>query len=67
MLTRGFSIVNTLDKSSILSKFTLLLFFVGRLQMKDDFEYEALTAKTLPDRLKKLVSITALIGKQSEE
>jgi len=35
--------------------------------MKDDFEYEALTAKTLPDRLKKLVSITALIGEQSEE
>ena len=67
MLTRGFSFVNTLDKSQILSKFILLMFFVGRLQMKDNLEYVALTSKTLPDRLKNLASVTSLIGKQSEE
>ena len=35
--------------------------------MKDDLEYEPLTSKTLPDRLKNLASVTSLIGKQTEE
>ena len=35
--------------------------------MTDDLEYKPLTSKTLPARLKNLVSVTSLIGKQSEE
>jgi len=67
MLTRGFSIVNTLDKSQILPMLRLLMILVGRSQMKDDLEYEPLTSKTLPDRLKNLGSVTSLIGQKTEE
>ena len=57
MLTRGFSIVNTLDKSLNLLMLSLLMFLLKRLQMRDDLEYEPLTPKTLPERLKNLDSI----------
>ena len=67
MLTRGFSIVNTLDKSQNLPMLEISMFFVKRLQMKDDLEYEPLTPETLPGRLKNLESVTSLIGNKSEE
>ena len=67
MLTRGFSIVNTLDKSQNLPMLEISVFFVNRLQMKDDLEYEPLTSETLPERLKNLESVTSLIGNKSEE
>ena len=67
MLTRGFSIVNTLDKSLNLLMLSLLMFLLKRLQMRDDLEYEPLTPKTLPERLKNLDSITSLIGKEAQE
>ena len=67
MLTRGFSIVNTLDKSQILRMLGLLMILVKRLQMRYDLEYEPLTPKTLPERLKNLESVTSLIGKMTEE
>ncbi len=35
--------------------------------MIDSLEYEALTPKTLPERLKNLESITSLIGKEAQE
>ena len=67
MLTRGFSIVNTLDKSQNLPMLEISVFFVKRLQMKDDLEYEPLNSKPLPERLKNLESVTSLIGNTSEE
>ena len=35
------------------------MFFVKRLQMKDDLEYEPLQSETLPGRLKNLESVTS--------